>query len=84
MTHSSWVNIQGGWYHTPEQARALSSLLAIDSALELAGMDRAWLHSRSSRLRRRTPLKWIQAGTIDDVLRALKKALAASVGYSTV
>jgi hypothetical protein len=68
---------------TPEQARTLSALLAIDSALELAGMDRAWLHSRSGRLRRRTPLERIQAGAADEVLRALaKEALAASVGQS--
>ena len=68
---------------TPEQARTLSALQAIDSALELAGMDRAWLHSRSSRLRRRTPLERIQAGAADEVLRALaKEALTASVGQS--
>ena len=42
---------------TPEQARTLSALLAIDSALELSGMDRAWLHIRCSRLRSRTPLE---------------------------
>jgi Flp pilus assembly secretin CpaC len=68
---------------TPEQARTLSALQAIDSALELAGMDRGWLHSRCSRLRRRTPLERIQAGAADEVLRVLaKEALAASVGQS--
>jgi predicted transcriptional regulator of viral defense system len=68
---------------TSEQARTLSALLAIDSALELAGMDRAWLHSRCSRLRRRTPLERIQAGAADEVFRVLaKEALAASVGQS--
>jgi Flp pilus assembly secretin CpaC len=68
---------------TSEQARTLSALLAIDSALELAGMDGAWLHSRCSRLRRRTPLERIQAGAADEVFRVLaKEALAASVGQS--
>jgi len=68
---------------TPEQARTLSALLAIDSALELAGMDWAWLHARCSRLRRRTPLERTQAGAADEVLRALaKEALTASVGQS--
>jgi hypothetical protein len=51
--------------------------------LEFAGMDRAWLHSRCSRLRRRTPLERIQAGAADAVFRVLaKEALAASVGQS--
>jgi predicted transcriptional regulator of viral defense system len=68
---------------TSEQARTLSALLAIDSALELAGMDRAWLHSRCSRLHRRTPLERIQAGAADAVFRVLaKEALAASMGQS--
>jgi hypothetical protein len=68
---------------TPEQARTLSVLQAIDSALELAEMDRGWLHGRCGRLRRRTPLERIQAGAADEVLRALAKdALAASVGQS--
>src|SRR5215212_8174973 len=68
---------------TPEQARTLSALLAIDSALELAEMDRAWLHRRCTRPRRRTPLERIQAGAADEVLRVLAKAaLAASVGQS--
>ena len=68
---------------TPEQARTLSALLAIDSALELAGKDRAWLHARCGRLRRRTPLERIQAGAADEVLRALaKEALTASMGQS--
>ena len=66
---------------TPDQVRMLTSISAVDSALELAGMDRAWLHSRSSRLRRRTPLERMQAGAFDDVLRAVaKEALTASVG----
>src|SRR5215210_5271680 len=70
---------------TPEQTRTLSALLAIDSALELAGMDQAWLHSRCGRLRRRTPLERIQAGAADEVFRALaKEALAASVGQSAL
>src|SRR3954467_2529985 len=69
---------------TPEQARTLSALLAVDSALELAGMDRAWLHSRCSRLRRRTPLERIQAGAADEVLRVLtKQVLAASLEQSS-
>ena len=47
---------------TSEQARTLSALLAIDSALELAGMDRAWLHSRCSRVvseRGTPPSAWL-------------------------
>jgi hypothetical protein len=55
-------------------------LLAIDSALELAGMDRAWLHSRCSRLRRRTPLERIQAGAADEVLRVLQHS-ACKLGH---
>src|SRR3954454_11361121 len=68
---------------TPQQARTLSALLAIDSALELAEIDRAWLHRRCGRRRRREALERIQAGTADEVLRVLaKEALAASVGQS--
>ena len=68
---------------TPEQTLTLSALLAIDSALELAEMDQAWLHSRCRRLRRRTPLERIQAGAADEVLRALaKEALATSLGQN--
>jgi hypothetical protein len=68
---------------TPEQAHTLSVLQTIDSALELAEVDRAWLHARCGRLRRRTPLERIQAGAADEVLRALaKEAPAASVGQS--
>jgi hypothetical protein len=53
-----------------EQARTVTTMLEIDSALAAAGIDRAWLH-RPSGKSRRSPLDLMRAGATDEVLRSL-------------
>jgi hypothetical protein len=65
---------------TNEQARILAAMRQIDDALTIAGIKPSWMHTRSARLRRQTPLERIEAGAINEVLRILaREALLASV-----
>jgi hypothetical protein len=62
-----------------EQARTVSTLLEVDSALAAAGIDPAWLHKRSDEMPR-SPLDLMRAGATEEVLRSLTRAtLQASV-----
>jgi hypothetical protein len=62
-----------------EQASIVSTLLEIDTALAVAGIDPAWLHERSEKMAR-SPLDLMRAGAMDEVLRSLTQAtLQASV-----
>jgi hypothetical protein len=65
-----------------EQARIVSTLLEIDSALTTAGIDRTWLRKRSGKTRR-SPLDLMRAGATDEVLRFLGQAtLRASMAQT--
>ena len=65
---------------TNEQARILAAMRQIDDALTIAGIKPSWMHTRSARLRRQTPLERIEAGAVNEVLRILaREALLASV-----
>ena len=57
-----------------EQARTVSSLLEVDSALATAGIDPAWLHERSDQMPR-SPLDLMRAGAMDEVRRLLTQAM---------
>jgi hypothetical protein len=62
-----------------EQARTVSALLEVDSALVAAGIDRAWLHRRSNEMPR-SPLDLMRAGATNEVLHSLTRTtLQASV-----
>jgi hypothetical protein len=62
-----------------EQARTVSALLEVDTALATAGIDTTWLHERSDQMPR-SPLDLMRAGAMDEVLRSLTQAtLQASV-----
>ena len=62
-----------------EQARIVSTMLEIDSALAAAGIDPTWLHEPSDQMPR-SPLDLMRAGALDEVLRSLTQAtLQASV-----
>jgi hypothetical protein len=56
-----------------EQARTVSTMLEVDSAIVAAGIDPAWLHSRSDEMPR-SPLDLMRAGAMDEVLRSLTRA----------
>jgi hypothetical protein len=61
------------------QARTVSTLFEIDSALTAAGIDPAWLHKPSEQMPR-SPLDLMRAGAMDEVLHSLTQAtLQASV-----
>jgi hypothetical protein len=65
-----------------EQARIVSTLLEVDSALAAAGIDPVWLQRRSDEMPR-SPLDLMRAGAIDEVLRSLTHAtLQASVAQA--
>jgi hypothetical protein len=62
-----------------EQARTVSTMLEVDSALAAAGIDPAWLHRRSDEMPR-APVDLMRAGATEEVLRSLTQvALKASV-----
>ena len=62
-----------------EQARTVSAMLEVDTALAAAGIDAAWLHKRSDQILR-SPLDLMRAGAMDEVLHALTQTtLQASV-----
>src|ERR1700722_16033430 len=67
------------------QARPVSTLLEVDSALATAGIDPAWLHRRSDDMLR-SPLDLMRAGATEEVLRSLTwatlQASVAQVGKS--
>ena len=61
------------------QARIVTTLLEVDSALATAGLDPSWLHKRSGK-GSRSPLDLMRAGAMDEVQRSLTQAvLLASV-----
>ena len=62
-----------------EQARTVSAMLEVDTALAAAGIDAAWLHKRSDQILR-SPLDLMRAGAMDEVLHSLTRTtLRASV-----
>jgi hypothetical protein len=62
-----------------EQARTVSAMLEVDTALAAAGVDAAWLHRRSDEMPR-SPLDLMRAGAMDEVLHLLTQTmLQASV-----